>query len=85
MPLRPKEFHLLARHPGAALSRESLLAQVWDENWFGPAKTLDVTMAGLRRRLTPAADESARPCRSPRITTLQDTAAAGVGLLVSRS
>ncbi|MFF8945965.1 hypothetical protein ACF1A5_27530 [Streptomyces sp. NPDC014864] len=34
------------------------MAQVWDENWFGPTKTLDVTMAGLRRR-------SPRPPRSP--------------------
>ncbi|MFE8944376.1 response regulator transcription factor [Streptomyces sp. NPDC007856] len=72
--LRPKEFDvlaLLARRPGAAVSRENLMAQVWDENWFGPTKTLDVTMAGLRRRLAQAADASGRPCRLPRITTLR--------------
>lgn len=48
--LRPKEFELLvalARHPGIALTREDLMAQVWDENWFGSTKTLDVTMAAL--------------------------------------
>ncbi|KUM98475.1 two-component system response regulator [Streptomyces cellostaticus] len=74
IPLRPKEFDLLTllvRNPGTAVSRESLMAQVWDENWFGPTKTLDVTMAGLRRRLTQAAEESARPCRLPHITTLR--------------
>jgi DNA-binding response OmpR family regulator len=69
--LRPKEFELLAvlaRHAGEAVSRESLMAEVWDENWFGSTKTLDVTMAGLRRRLT---DAVARPYRVPRITTLR--------------
>jgi DNA-binding response OmpR family regulator len=74
IPLRPKEFELLAllaRHAGAAVSREALMAEVWDENWFGSTKTLDVTMAGLRRRLTDAADASPRPARLPRITTLR--------------
>ncbi|MFD5662667.1 response regulator transcription factor [Streptomyces hirsutus] len=69
--LRPKEFDLLAvlaRHAGEAVSRETLMAEVWDENWFGSTKTLDVTMAGLRRRLTEAAGVSAR---LPRITTLR--------------
>ncbi len=74
VPLRPKEFDLLAvlaQHPGEAVSRETLMAEVWDENWFGSTKTLDVTMAGLRRRLTEAADTSARPSGLPRITTLR--------------
>ena len=74
IPLRPKEFELLAllaRHPGEAIARETLMAQVWDENWFGPTKTLDVTMAGLRRRLTEAADRAVQPCRLPQITTLR--------------
>ncbi|MET8583597.1 winged helix-turn-helix domain-containing protein [Streptomyces collinus] len=72
--MRPKEFDLLAllaKNPGTAVSRETLMAQVWDENWFGPTKTLDVTMAGLRRRLTQAAEESGRPCRLPHITMLR--------------
>ncbi|MEV6945865.1 response regulator transcription factor [Streptomyces sp. NPDC051172] len=77
VPLRPKEFELLAllallgRHPGEAVSREKLMAEVWDENWFGSTKTLDVTMAGLRRRLTAAAKSSPRPARLPQITTLR--------------
>ncbi|MFD5517687.1 response regulator transcription factor [Streptomyces sp. NPDC127066] len=72
--LRPKEFDLLAvlaQHTGEALSRETLMAEVWDENWFGSTKTLDVTMAGLRHRLTRAAAASTRPARLPRITTLR--------------
>jgi DNA-binding response OmpR family regulator len=74
VPLRPKEFELLAllaRHAGQAVSRETLMTEVWDENWFGPTKTLDVTMAGLRRRLTAAAKSSPRPARLPQITTLR--------------
>jgi DNA-binding response OmpR family regulator len=73
--LRPKEFELLvalARHPGVALTREELMAQVWDENWFGSTKTLDVTMAALRRRLSEAVPPG-EPTGSglPTITTLR--------------
>ncbi|MFE2145647.1 response regulator transcription factor [Streptomyces sp. NPDC059456] len=72
--LRPKEFDLLAvlaRHIGAAVSREDLMAQVWDENWFGPTKTLDVTLASLRRRLAQAGAEARPPVEPPGITTLR--------------
>lgn len=47
------------------------MAKVWDENWFGSTKTLDVTMAGPRRRLAQAADASVRPGSLPRVTTLR--------------
>ncbi|WP_275295178.1 response regulator transcription factor [Amycolatopsis sp. La24] len=56
--LRPKEFDLLAalaQRPGTAVRREDIMAEVWDENWFGSTKTLDVTMAALRHRLAEAA------------------------------
>ncbi|MGH4028769.1 response regulator transcription factor [Actinomycetota bacterium Odt1-20B] len=69
--LRPKEFDLLAvlaQHAGDAVSRETLMAEVWDENWFGSTKTLDVTMAGLRRRLAQAAGARTQ---LPSITTLR--------------
>ncbi|MGG8406473.1 response regulator transcription factor [Streptomyces sp. 12297] len=74
VPLRPKEFDLLAvlaRHAGTAVSREDLMAQVWDENWFGPTKTLDVTLASLRRRLQQAATDARPPVAPPDITTLR--------------
>ena len=54
VPLRTKEFDLLARlaaDPGAAVSREDLMADVWDANWFGSTKTLDVHIGWLRRKL----------------------------------
>jgi len=58
VPLRPKEFDLLTRlaaEPGAAVSREALMADVWDTNWFGSTKTLDVHVASVRRKLAAAA------------------------------
>ena len=36
------------------VSREQLMAQVWDENWFGSTKTLDVTIGRLRQKLESA-------------------------------
>ena len=54
MSLTEKEFDLLAQlatRPGAVVTRETLMDEVWDENWFGSTKTLDVTMARLRQKL----------------------------------
>ena len=54
--LRAKEFDLLARlvaDAGNAVSRETLMADVWDEHWFGSTKTLDFHIAALRRKLDP--------------------------------
>jgi len=54
VPLNAKEFDLLAElheHGGAVVTREHLMDQVWDENWFGSTKVLDVTMARLRQKL----------------------------------
>ncbi|UYQ60423.1 response regulator transcription factor [Streptomyces peucetius] len=55
--LTPKEYDLLAfltEEPGALMSREQIMEAVWDANWFGPTKTLDVHVAALRRKLTGA-------------------------------
>jgi DNA-binding response OmpR family regulator len=72
--LRAKEFDLLARlaaEPGVAVTREQLIADVWDEHWFGSTKTLDVHVAALRRRIATAVRESGEPVRSPTIVTLR--------------
>jgi two-component system, OmpR family, response regulator RegX3 len=56
--LAPKEFELLAflaEEPGAVFTREQIMEAVWDENWFGPTKTLDVHVGALRRKLGDAA------------------------------
>ncbi len=49
-----KEFDLLAelaRNAGKVVKREDLMARVWDVNWFGSTKTLDVHVGWLRRKL----------------------------------
>jgi DNA-binding response OmpR family regulator len=72
--LRPKEFDLLARllsSTGEAVTRERLMADVWDENWFGSTKTLDVHVAALRQRLATAAAAFEPPALVPRIATLR--------------
>ena len=51
---RPKEFDLLialARTAGRVVTREQLLADVWDEHWFGSTKTLDIHIWAVRRKL----------------------------------
>ena len=44
---------------------------VWDRNWTGSTKTLDVHVAALRRRLAGAAERRDPPARLPTITTLR--------------
>jgi len=52
--LSPKEFELLAllaEDPGAVVTRQTILEEVWDPHWYGPTKTVDVHVASLRRKL----------------------------------
>jgi DNA-binding response OmpR family regulator len=52
--LTPKEFDLLAllaREPGTVVSRAEILQEVWQTTWFGSAKTIDVHVAALRKKL----------------------------------
>jgi DNA-binding response OmpR family regulator len=61
--LTPKEHDLLvylARDPDTVLTREQIIEAVWDENWFGSTKTLDVHVASLRKKLTPEIIENVR-------------------------
>jgi len=61
--LTPKEFDLLVRlasDAGAVTTREQLMREVWDENWWGSTKTLDVHVASLRRKLSPDVIETVR-------------------------
>jgi DNA-binding response OmpR family regulator len=52
--LTVKEFELLRvllSRAGKLVRREELVREVWDENWFGSSKTLDVHVSALRRKL----------------------------------
>jgi len=61
--LTPKEHDLLvylARDPDAVHTREQILEAVWDENWWGSTKTLDVHVASLRKKIAPEIIETVR-------------------------
>jgi DNA-binding response OmpR family regulator len=61
--LTPKEHDLLvhlAGDPEVVHTREQLIEEVWDENWWGSTKTLDVHIASLRKKLAPEAIETVR-------------------------
>jgi two-component system, OmpR family, response regulator RegX3 len=52
--LTRREFELLRllmANAGTVLTRENLMEEVWDSNWFGPTKTLDVHISSLRKKL----------------------------------
>jgi len=55
--LARKEFDLLAllmQEAGTVVQRERLIDEVWDVNWFGSTKTLDVHVSALRKKLHPS-------------------------------
>jgi len=73
--LRPKELDLLAllvAEAGNAVTRERIMSEVWDENWFGSTKTLDQHVLWLRQKLAATGLRNA-------ITTLR-----GVGYRLER-
>ena len=52
--LSRKEFALLGalmEQAGSVITRQALIEDVWDMNWFGSTKTLDVHMSALRKKL----------------------------------
>jgi two-component system response regulator RegX3 len=51
-------LHALMTNAGTVLARSRLMDEVWGVDWFGSTKTLDVHIAGLRRRL---GDDAAEP------------------------
>lgn len=66
--LAPREFDLLAtlmRSRGAVLRRESLLTQVWGDQYYGDARTVDVHIRWLRQKIEPD------PSHPVRITTVR--------------
>jgi DNA-binding response OmpR family regulator len=59
--LTAKEFDLLrvlVREAGRVVPREHLMREVWDADWFGSTKTLDMHVSWLRRKL---GDEAGQP------------------------
>lgn len=59
--LTVKEFDLLRmlmERAGRVVKRTELMDEVWDPNWFGSTKTLDVHISSLRKKL---ADDPSEP------------------------
>jgi two-component system response regulator RegX3 len=59
--LTVKEFEilrLLLERAGRVVRRGELMDEVWDPNWFGSTKTLDVHVSALRKKL---GDDAAAP------------------------
>ncbi len=58
--LTPKEYELLLmlmRRAGTVVGRDELMREVWQTEWLGATKTLDMHVSTLRRKL---GDEGAR-------------------------
>lgn len=54
-----KEYELLKlfmENPGRVFTRENLLAEVWEQNFFGETRTVDVHIGTLRTKLALAGD-----------------------------
>lgn len=52
--LTRKEFDLLVmlvEEPETVHTREAIISRVWDENWYGSTRTLDVHVGSLRNKL----------------------------------
>ena len=50
----PKEAHLLAilmQHPGQVVSRARIMKEVWQTDYLGDTRTLDVHICWLRQKL----------------------------------
>jgi DNA-binding response OmpR family regulator len=57
VPFTTKEFDLLrflAERPGLALSRQQILDGVWGHDWYGDARTVDVHIAQVRKKVDAA-------------------------------
>jgi two-component system response regulator MtrA len=75
--LTATEFRLLmelARHPGRVLSRDVLLARVWNYDYMGDSRMVDVAVQRLRAKVEPA------PAHPRRIVTVR-----GVGYRFERA
>src|SRR4029079_9773380 len=59
--LTPREFdllHYLAARAGDVVSKRELLTEVWQQPYGGPAKTVDVHLSWLRRKLGETAQQA---------------------------
>lgn len=68
VPVKPKEYDLLlffVQHRGQMLSREFILERVWDWDYIGDSRTVDVHVRWLRQKI------EADPANPKRIVTVR--------------
>ena len=70
-------------HAGRVVTREDLMSRVWDENWFGSTKTLDVHIRWLRQKLGDTPETLALPAHGAR-GRVPVHGAGGVGEMTAR-
>ncbi|MGB8647979.1 MAG: response regulator transcription factor [Anaerolineae bacterium] len=61
--LTPKEFdllRLLMEHPDEIVSRETIMHEIWDTDYLGDTRTLDVHIRWLREKIE---EDASRPVR----------------------
>ena len=63
------------QHAGTVVTRERLIDEVWDPNWFGSTKTLDVHVCWLRKKL--GDDPSTRATSTPSAASASGSPRAG--------
>lgn len=50
-PLEFDVFHVLMKNKNRTVTREHILNEIWGEDYFGDLRTVDVRVAGLRKKL----------------------------------
>lgn len=68
--LTPKEFkllHLLVSHPDQVLSRKIIMQEVWETDYLGDTRTLDVHVRWIREKIED------NPSRPQRLITIRGT------------
>jgi two-component system phosphate regulon response regulator PhoB len=68
--LTPKEFkllYLLTSHPNQVLSRKTIMQEVWETDYLGDTRTLDVHIRWLREKIED------NPSRPQRLITIRGT------------
>ena len=61
--LTTKEFdlmRLLMSQPRTTLTRDEIMSEVWDENWWGSTRTLDTHVSTLRKKILDRSDPPAK-------------------------
>ncbi len=86
--LTSKEFdllELLMREPNVTHKRDSIMAAVWDENWWGSTRTLDTHASTLRKKILDRSDPPSKIVTVRGVGFRFDTGDSLVGAMASQA